>query len=156
MRYWKSAELSNRSVQTSLGFNSLSCCLARRDMRIRWPWSARFRPVMIITTSVWIPDAVRDRYGRYTRGQSGMALSLPEVVSGTALTQLSLEDMTRHLHQWVSVAAAFDHVRLKSAGAVADRRCWRFNVSVILRNRSQQDDSRPEREPGAPRRACPV
>ena len=49
-----------------------------------------------------------------------MALSLPEVVSGTALTQLSPEDVTRQLHQWLSVAAAFDHARLKSAGAVAD------------------------------------
>ncbi len=50
-----------------------------------------------------------------------MALSLPEVVARTAFTQLSPEDMTRHLHQRVSVAAAFDHARLKSAGAVADR-----------------------------------
>ena len=53
-------------------------------------------------------------------GLSRMALSFSEVVSGTVFTQFSLEDMTRHLHQWVSVAAAFDHARLKSAGSVAD------------------------------------
>ena len=51
-----------------------------------------------------------------------MALSFSEVISDTVFTQFSLEDMTRHLHQWVWVrlAAAFDHARLKSAGAVAD------------------------------------
>ncbi len=49
-----------------------------------------------------------------------MALSLTEVVSGTVFTQLSLEDMMRLLHEWITVAAAFDHARLKSAGAVAD------------------------------------
>jgi hypothetical protein len=55
------------------------------------------------------------------QGSDPKALPLPEVVSATVFTQWSLEDMTRHLHQWVSVAAAFDHARLKSAGAVADR-----------------------------------
>ena len=50
-----------------------------------------------------------------------MALSLSEVVSGTVLTRLIPEDMTRHLHQWVCASAAFDHARLKSAGAVADQ-----------------------------------
>ena len=71
----------------------------------------------------WIWVVAEDGYGAWCgRGQPRMALSFSEVVSDTVFTQFSLEDMTRHLHQWVWVrlAAAFDHARLKSAGAVAD------------------------------------
>lgn len=60
-----------------------------------------------------------------------MALSLTEVISRTVFTQFGLEDMTRLLHEWVAVAAAFDDARFKSAGAVADLACGDASQQVL-------------------------
>ena len=49
-----------------------------------------------------------------------MALSLPEVASGTEFTQFRFEQMARLLHKRIAVAAAIDYARLKTTGAVAD------------------------------------